>query len=162
VPQQDGLSHYRFLVKEPPPDVVVERDVGAPPAFLDEITDHFHMELLTPHVGRRYRLRQSVMKLLTGVSGSGKTLCVQAMWRRMYDVMSAVTGASIDELPPRVLRLRMAQVLSKWLGESDKQLDRFFDEIDQLADQRFVAPNGKEYVLPLLVIGEECDGLAHS
>jgi ATP-dependent 26S proteasome regulatory subunit len=162
VPAADGLSHYRFLVKEPPPDVVVERDIGAPPAFLDETTEHVRMEMLTPQIGRRYRLRQSVMKLLTGVSGSGKTLCVQAIWRRMYEVMSGVTGVPIEELPPRVLRLRMAQVLSKWLGESDKQLDRFFDEIDQLADRPFVAPDGKEYVLPLLVIGEECDGLAHS
>jgi ATP-dependent 26S proteasome regulatory subunit len=162
VPREDGLSHYRFLVKESPPDVLVERDIGAPPAFLDDITEHVRMEMLTPDLGRRYRLRQSVMKLLTGVSGSGKTLCVQALWRRMYEVMSAVTGVPVEELPPRVLRLRMAQVLSKWLGESDKQLDRFFDEIDQLADRPFRTPDGKEYVLPLLVIGEECDGLAHS
>src|SRR5207248_3195781 len=111
-PREDELSHYRFLVKEPPPEVVVERDIGAPPAFLDEITEHVRMEMLTPHLGRRYRLRQSVMKLLTGVSGSGKTLCVQALWRRMYEVMNAVTGVPIEELPPRVLRLRMAQVLS--------------------------------------------------
>src|SRR5262249_28114134 len=122
---------------------------------------HIRNEMTYPELGQKYRLRPSVMKLLTGVSGSGKTLCVQAIWRLMYEVMADVIGVPLEELPPRVLRLRVSQVLSKWLGETDKQLDRFFDEIEQLADEPFEW-KGKSYRLPLLVIGEECDGLAHS
>jgi SpoVK/Ycf46/Vps4 family AAA+-type ATPase len=56
----------------------------------------------------------------------------------------------------------MAEVLSKWLGESDKQLDLFFDEVNQLADETFTAPDGTIYELPLLAICEECDGLARA
>jgi SpoVK/Ycf46/Vps4 family AAA+-type ATPase len=56
----------------------------------------------------------------------------------------------------------MSEVLSKWLGESDKQLDRFFDEVEQLAEEKFVAPDGQEYTLPVLAIGEEVDSLARS
>jgi ATP-dependent 26S proteasome regulatory subunit len=162
VPKQDGLAHYRYLARVPVPDVVIARDVGAPPAFLEELAEHVRMEMLDPALGRRYRRRRSVMKLLTGVSGSGKTLCVQGFWRRMYEEMSDVTGAAVEELPPRVVRLRMSEVLSKWLGESDKSIDRFFDEVDQLAEEVFVGPDGSAHVLPLLAICEECDGLARA
>jgi ATP-dependent 26S proteasome regulatory subunit len=162
VPKQDGLAHYRYLARVPVPEVDVSRDIGAPPAFLEELAEHVRLEMLDPALGRRYRRRRSVMKLLTGVSGTGKTLCVQGFWRRMYEEMSAVTGAAVADLPPRVLRLRMSEVLSKWLGESDKSIDRFFDEVDRLADEVFVGPDGSEYVLPLLAICEECDGLARA
>ena len=75
--------------------------------------------------------------------------------------MSEVTGAPIDALPPRVLRLRPAQVLSKWLGESDRNLDRFFDEAEGLAAEPFVR-DGRSFRLPVLAILEEIDGLARS
>jgi SpoVK/Ycf46/Vps4 family AAA+-type ATPase len=162
IPKQEGLSHFLYLDKSPVPDVVIDRDIGSPPAFLDELTEHVRMEMLAPEVGRRYRLRRSVMKLLTGVSGTGKTLCIQGFWRRMYEVVGEVTGVPVDDLPQRVLRLRLAKVLSKWLGESDKQLDRFFDEVDELAEQVFTAPDGTAYHLPVLVICEEADGLGRT
>jgi ATP-dependent 26S proteasome regulatory subunit len=162
VPKQDGLAHYRYLARGPVPDVVIERDIGAPPAFLEDLTEHVRQEMQGPELGRRYRRRRSAMKLLVGVSGSGKTLCVQGFWRRLYEVMSENTGADMEELPPRVVRLRMSEVLSKWLGESDKSIDRFFDEVDQLSEEVFVAPDGTERVLPLLAICEECDGLARA
>lgn len=162
VPAADGLSHYRYLVRDPVPDVVLSRDVGNPPAFLFDLVEHLRDELQAPTIGRRYRLRRSTTKLLSGVSGSGKSLAIRAYWRLMYEVMSEHTGYSIEDLPPRVVRLRMPQVMSKWLGESDKNLDRFFDEVEQLADEKWKAPDGREYELPVLVICEEIDGLARA
>jgi hypothetical protein len=162
VPGADGLAHYRYLVRSGPPDVVISRDIGAPPPFLDELSDHVRREMTDPSLGRRYRLRRAIMKLLTGVSGSGKTLCIQGFWRQMYDLMSEITGVPVEELPPRVVRLRMAEVLSKWLGDSDKHIDRFFDEVDQLADELFEGPDGRLHEMPLLAICEECDGLARA
>ena len=160
LPPTDGLSHFRFLVREPVPNVVVERDIGAPPRYINQLTEILQLEMLQPELRRRYRLPRCTMKLLTGVSGSGKTLSLLACWRRMYELMSDVTGVPIAELPPRVLRLRMAEVLSPWLGESDKNLDRFFTEVLQVADEKFVAPDGRSHVLPVLAIIEEADGLA--
>jgi len=133
LPPQDSLAHYRYLLKLPPPDVRVERDIGAPPAFIDELTEFVRIEMTTPDLRRRYRLRRSVMKLLSGVSGSGKTLAIHALWRRMYEVVSEVTGVALAELPFRVFKLRLSQVLSMWFGESDKNIDRFFEEIEQMA-----------------------------
>jgi len=162
LPPQDSLSHYRFLVKSPPPSVMVNRDIGAPPRFIHELSELVRLELTNPDLRRRYRLRRCTMKLLAGVSGSGKTLAIQALWRRMYEVMSEVTGVPIEQLPPRVFRLRLPQVLSKWLGESDKNLDRYFAEVEQMAEEKFVAPDGREFRLPVLSIMEEIDGVAHA
>jgi hypothetical protein len=157
VPAPDGLAHFRYLERRPVPDVIVSRDIGDPSPFVADQEQHIRMEMTRPDLSRRYRRARSRFSLLSGVSGSGKTLSIEGLWCLMYQVMSELTRARIHELPPRVLRLRTATLLSKWLGESEKQLDRFFDEVEALAEQKFVAPGGKEYELPVLVICEEAD-----
>ena len=162
LPPLDGLAHYRFLDKRPVPNVVVERDIGAPSPCIRQVADLLRVEMTNPEVRRRYRLRRCTMKLLAGVSGSGKTLTVEAIHRQMYEIMSEVTGVPMDQLPPRVFRLCMSKVLSMWLGESDKNLERFFDEVEQLAREPFLAPDGRKIILPVLTVLEEIDGLARA
>lgn len=160
LPAADELSHFRFLDRRPVPDVVPERDLGAPPTYIEELTEHVRQEMLIPEVRRRYRLPRCELRFLSGVSGSGKTYSLMALERRIYEVMAEVTGTPVEQLPRRVLRLRPGQFLSKWLGESDQNLERFFDEMEQLAARPFVAADGKVHELPVLVILEEVDGLA--
>jgi ATP-dependent 26S proteasome regulatory subunit len=160
LPPAEGEGHLRYLAVRPPPDVRVGRDVGAPPAFIEKIADHVERELTRPDLGERFRLRRSRMLLASGVAGSGKSHAIKALWRRLYEVMSEVTGAPIEELPARVFTLKVAEVLSKWLGDSDKNIARFFDEVAGLAGERFVAPDGSEWELPVLVVCEEIDALA--
>ncbi len=162
LPGGDGLSHYRFLAREPAPNVVIERDVGAPPSYIQELLDIVRQELEQPRLRRRWRLRRCVTRLLAGVSGSGKTLSILALWRGLYELMSEITDVPVDELPPRVMRLRPSEILSKWLGEADKNLDRFFDEAEQLANEAFVTPNGRRFDLPVLVLIEEIDSVGRS
>ena len=163
LPPQDGLSHYRYLQKTTPvPNVQVEKDIGCPPKCIQELTGLIRLEMTKPDLRRRYRLPRCVMKLLSGVSGSGKTLAIQAIWRKMYEVMSEVTGVPIDQLPPRVFKLRMNEILSKWLGDSDQNLARYFKEVEQLAAEPWIAPDGKSWILPCLSIIEELDGLSRA
>lgn len=161
LPPADKLAHYQFLSRESVPDVIADRDIGSPMAFIGEVHSHMKRELLKPELGRKYRLRRSLMKMLTGVSGSGKSLHLQAIWNMMYQMMSEITGCPVAELPPRVLKLRSAAILSKWLGDSDKSLDRFFDEVEQLAGEKFKY-DGKEFDLPVMVIMEEAEGLSRT
>ena len=160
IPNEDKLSHYQYICKDPVPDVVIKRDIGAPPKFIRELQRHVIMEMTNPELGRKYHLMRCRMKLLAGVSGSGKSLSIQGMWRLMYETMSEVIGVPIEQLPPRVMHLRSSSVLSKWYSESEKHLDKFFDEVEQLANETFTGPDGVEYDLPLLVITEEADSLA--
>jgi SpoVK/Ycf46/Vps4 family AAA+-type ATPase len=162
VPREDGLAHYQFLQRQAPPCVQVERDIGSPPRVIDELTALVRLEMTRPELRRRYRLRRCVMTLLSGVSGSGKTLAIHAIWRRIYEVMSEVTGVPVGQLPPRVFWLRPGQVLSHWFGKTDRNYDRFFNEIEQLADERFVGPDGREHTLPVLAVFEEIDGIARA
>jgi ATP-dependent 26S proteasome regulatory subunit len=160
LPASDGLSHMRFLSREPVPDVIAERDIGAPPGFIERLAAHVRRELEDPSLGRRYRLRRGCLHLAVGVPGSGKTLSIHALWRRIYEIMAEVTGVPIEDLPQRVLQLRSADVLSKWVGESDRNIARFFDEVEQIAGETFETPDGRVLELPVLVIAEEIDALA--
>jgi ATP-dependent 26S proteasome regulatory subunit len=162
LPLADGYGHYRFLVRGTVPDVIPDRDIGSPPACIRQFSDRLHLEMTNPDLLRRYRLRRSSMKLLAGASGSGKTLAAFGIWHEMYRITSEVTGTPVDQLPPRVFRLNLSEILSKWLGESDKMLDRFFGEIEQLAAQQWTAPDGRKWKLPVLAIMEEIDGLART
>jgi ATP-dependent 26S proteasome regulatory subunit len=160
LPAPDGLSHMRFLSRSPVPDVVLDRDVGAPAAFIEEFAEHVRRELLNPSVGRRYRMRRALLHLAMGPPGTGKTFSIHALWRRVYEIMAEVAGVAIEDLPQRVLELRSSDVLSKWVGQSDKNIARFFEEVEQVANETFETPDGRQLELPVLVICEEIDALA--
>ncbi|NNE91478.1 MAG: AAA family ATPase [Verrucomicrobiales bacterium] len=160
LPPEDGFSSFKFLVNEPVPDVLAERDIGNPPAIIQQVAQHVDIEMNHPELRREFGLPRSLMALLTGIPGTGKTLSIEAIWKKIYEIMSEKTGVPIEELPPRVFRLRMSKILSEWLGRSDKNVDRLFDEISQLANQAWIAPDGSEHDLPALVILEEIDGIA--
>jgi hypothetical protein len=160
LPPENGAGNLRYLSRRPVPDVVIERDIGAPPAYLAAFGDHLRRELARPELGARYRIRRSLFQLLVGVAGTGKTLSVLGFWNLMYALMSEHTGVPVEALPQRVVQLDAASVLSKWLGSSDRNLARFFGEIRQLAAQTFEGPDGRVHELPVLVICEEIDALA--
>jgi ATP-dependent 26S proteasome regulatory subunit len=161
LPPPDGLSHYRYLVRDKVPDVRLHRDIGAPPVCIEDTLDHIRLELEDPGTGREFGVRRSMMRLMAGVSGSGKTLAIQAIWSETYNMISKMTGVPLCDLPPRVFRLRMSEVLSCLLGESDKNLARFFKEVEQMADEEFEY-KGKRFRLPVIAIIEEVDGLARN
>ena len=156
----DPLSGFRFLSREPVPDVIAARDIGDPPEFIERIAEVCRQEMTSPETRRRYGLRRSITMLLTGVSGSGKTLSLHAAIRRIYEVMSDVTGLPIGALPPRVIRLKMSKLLSQWLGKSDKNADRLVDEITELAGHTVTDASGRTVELPVIVVLEEFDGIA--
>jgi ATP-dependent 26S proteasome regulatory subunit len=155
----DEWSQFHYLSREEVPDVVVERDIGDPPAFIAEAIEFVRREMVSPELRRRYRLRRCLTYLLTGVSGTGKTLSLCASVRGMYEIMAEVTGIPLADLPPRIVRLKMSKLLSMWLGESDKNADRLVDEIVTLSKKTVTGPNGT-FELPLVVVIEELDGIA--
>ncbi|HXJ55957.1 MAG TPA: AAA family ATPase [Verrucomicrobiae bacterium] len=162
LPPADGLAHYKYLVREQVPSVDVQRDIGCPPPCIADALEHIRIEMTDPGLSREFGVRRCQMRLLAGVSGSGKTLAIQAICAGAYQVMSEVTGTPVEALPPRTFRLRMSEVLNYLLGESDKQLGRFFQEVEQLAEERFTNAAGQTFTLPVIAILEEIDGLARA
>ena len=160
LPDEDGFANFRFLDKSKIPDVVVKRDIAVPPAFIEEIAQMVYLEVTDPEKRRRYGLRRCVMKLLTGMPGTGKSFAICGLIREIYEVISRVIQVPLTELPPRVMRLKSSTVLSEWLGKSEKNIARFFDEIEQLSRQPFFPAEGKAIKLPVIVVLEEIDGMA--
>lgn len=162
LPATDTLNYCRFLDRGIVPDVIVDRDIGAPPRVIQQVALHVREEMMRPELRRRFRLRPCITRLLSGVSGSGKTLAVQAIHRLIYEIMSDVTNTSMDKLPHRVFKFKTSQVLSMWLGESDKNAERLFDEVEKLAAQTFTNAKGKEFTLPVMVVMEEAEGMGRT
>ena len=161
LPGQEGVSHYKFLERGPLQEVDAQRDIGNPHPFIGELIEHVRIEMTDPDLLRKYGVRRMQTRLLKGLTGTGKTLSILAVIYGVYRVLSEVTGAPIEALPQRVLRMRMSSVLNKYLGESDKLQDRFYDEVIQLANEPFVW-KGREWKLPVIARCEEIDALARA
>jgi ATP-dependent 26S proteasome regulatory subunit len=161
-PDDEGLAYYKFLDRGAIPNVSVDRDIGAPPKVIGEVARHVLEEMTRPNLRRKFKLRPCITRLLCGVSGTGKTLSVQAIHRLLYEIMSKVTGVPVEKLPPRVFRMKSSQMLSMWFGESDKNIDRLFDEVEQLASEPFVGRKGKKFQLPVMVVLEEADAMGRA
>ncbi|MEQ1841942.1 MAG: AAA family ATPase, partial [Verrucomicrobiales bacterium] len=160
LPKRDSLNHFQYLVKDKVPNVNTARDVGYPAEIIKSVRQMVRDELTKSEIRRRFGLRRCSMNLLLGRPGTGKSLTIEAIWREIYEIMSEITGVPIDDLPDRVFRLSPAKILSQWLGQSDQNIDRFFDEVEQLAATPWTSPDGTVHELPVIVILEEIDGLA--
>jgi ATPase family associated with various cellular activities (AAA)/Winged helix domain, variant len=63
--------------------------------------------------GERHSLSQGISALFSGPPGTGKTMCASVIAR---------------ELDMELFRVDLTQVVSKWVGETEKNLARVFDE----------------------------------
>ncbi|MHC4953587.1 MAG: AAA family ATPase [Planctomycetota bacterium] len=160
LPPADELSHFEFLDRSPVPDVVVERDIGSPPRFIENLSDHVRMRMTRPELGRKWGIRASQTVFLRGRPGVGKSHAILGFLNRAYAIMSEAAGIAVDELPPRVFRFRSSRVLDPYVGVSDQRIERFFDEVRELAGRKWAAPDGREVDLPVFVVWEEAEGLA--
>jgi len=158
LPDDDVLAHYRFLDRTPVPADV---RMGCPPEYVAEFVEHAEMVLRAPETIEDWRLHMSRFALLEGVTGAGKTMSVELLEQELARVTSEFTGVAVDELPPFVFRLRPSEIYDKWVGSSDRNLKRFFNEIEQMAAQPFVTPDGRTFDRrPLLCVIEEFEGVA--
>lgn len=157
-----GDLYDRHLSKEPLPDVRLERDIGCPPAYIRDLGLHVYAAMIKPELVRALGIRRCQTRLLVGPSGTGKSLSILAFIRLVLEIAAEVCGVPVETLPRRVMRVQVSQILSKWLGDSDKNVDEFFDAIDHFARQEFVGPDGHRHELPLLVVFEEADALGRS
>ncbi len=153
----DEFSHFKYLDRSAP-TIDVDRGKAPRHPVVDEVVSHIRQEM-TSDVRVRFGLPKSSTWMLAGDPGTGKSFSINTIIAESYRLMSAHTGTQIDRLPPRVMRLNASQILSKWLGDSEKNFARFFDESIELARRPFTAPDGKVHNLVCFLVLEECDGL---
>jgi ATP-dependent 26S proteasome regulatory subunit len=157
VPPRTDRRH-RFVDRGRVPDVVASRDIGRPHWVLGYMIRRLKLLLFRKDLLERFDLRPRFSVLLTGPSGCGKTLTVKAFLHEFDKLLTQRTGRG--DLGSRVIRVKASELLSEWLGRSDKNIDELFNDIQAVAGETVTTAGGEKLQLPVVVILEEIEGLA--
>ncbi len=157
LPSVSDRSH-RFIDNAKIPEVVVSRDIGNPHWVLGYLLRRYRLMLFRQDLLERFGLRPRVSVMMTGPSGTGKTLAIRAFLYESHRMLQERIGRT--DIPSRVVRVKSGELLSEWFGRTDKNLEELFDDIQHLASQEFEAADGARCKLPVTVILEEAEGLA--
>ena len=157
VPVEKDRRH-RFLDRSSMPDVIASRDIGKPHWVLGYMIQRTRILLFRPDLLERFDLRPRFSVLMTGPTGCGKTLTIKAFLREFDRLMVERTGR--HDIGSRVIRVKVSELLSEWLGRSDKNIEELFDDIQSIASIPVETANGEEMLLPVVVILEEVEGIA--
>src|SRR5260370_36461358 len=113
--------------------------------------------LFRPDLLQRFDLRQRCSVLMTGPTGCGKTLTIKAFLREFDRLVVDRTGR--QDIGSRVIRVKVSELLSEWLGRSDKNIEELFDDIQSIASVPVETQSGEELRLPWVVLLEEVEGI---
>ncbi|MHC4415952.1 MAG: AAA family ATPase [Planctomycetota bacterium] len=161
LPVDDALSHYRYLDRRPLAGPI---EMGCPPAYIDRFCEHARIAMRKPEQLRRWKQPYPRFVLLEGMTGTGKTMSIYLLRWKLAELVSELTGEPIERAPVRIFRLRPSEIYVEWFGRSDRNLDRFFREVEQMAAEPFVSPaDGTVFErVPTVGIIEEADGVARA
>jgi hypothetical protein len=148
----------RFLDRARIPDVVVARDIGKPHPVLDWLIRRTRLLIFRPDLVERFGLRPRVSALLTGPSGTGKTLTINGYLHAFAQMVKERTGR--DDVGSRVVRAQAPELLSKWFAESEQNIERLFADVLAVAAEEVRIASGEPVRLPVVLVLEEVDGLA--
>jgi hypothetical protein len=155
-PEQD--RKHRFVDRNSLPHVIASRDVGKPHWVLGYMAQRTRILLFRPDLLEKFDLRPRFAVLLDGPTGTGKTLTIRAFLHEFDQMLLERTGRS--DIGSRVIRVKVSELLSEWLGRSDKNIDELFDDLKALASELIETATGEKLLIPLVVILEEVEGLA--
>jgi transitional endoplasmic reticulum ATPase len=132
-------------------------DVGGLDAVRRTLTQGIELPLRMPGAFRRFGIRPAKGFLLFGPPGTGKTLIARAV---------------AHESSANFISVKTSDLLSKWYGESERQISRLFararqvapsivfiDELDGLASERGSADDGSADDRVVNTLLAELDGL---
>jgi ATP-dependent 26S proteasome regulatory subunit len=149
---------YRYIHQNQLPPVVAERDIGQPHWALHWLIRRTRLLLFRPDLLQRFDLRPRCAVLMTGPSGTGKTLTIRAFLHAFERLLIERTGRA--DLGSRVIQAKVSELLSEWLGRSDKNIEELFNDIHAVAAEEVETAQGERMYLPVVVLLEEVEGIA--
>jgi len=159
IPGKTDRNH-RFVDASNIPEVVAGRDIGDPHWALGWLIRRCRILLFRPDLLERFDLRPRVSLLMTGPSGVGKTLHIRAFLWAFNGMLKKLTGR--DDLGTRVIRVKVSEQLSEWLGRSEKNFEELFNDLRALASETFQTADGEMVLLPVVCILEEVEALGRT
>ncbi len=158
----DSLSskedrNRRFVDRAMVPDVIASRDIGEPHWILGYLIRHTRVLLFRKDLIEDFDFRPGCRILMSGRSGTGKSLTIRAFLNAFSTLLEERTGRK--DLCSRIIWIQLSDLLSKWFGESDKNIDALMDDIYAVASEEVETADGERIRLPLVLIMEEAEGL---
>ena len=105
--------HHRFVDRHQMPDIDPSRDIGSPHWCLPWLIDRTRTLLFRDDLRTRFKQRPRVSLLMTGPSGTGKTLTIKAYLTAFRRMLIERTG--LEDIESRVIRVKMSEHLSEAL-----------------------------------------------
>jgi hypothetical protein len=157
VPASEDRRH-RFVDDSNIPDVLPGRDIANPHWVLGYLIRRLRLMMFQPELLERLHVRKRVAVAMLGPSGTGKTFTIKGLLTLFYKLVREITGRC--DVGSRVVRAKTSELLSYWFGQSDKNIDEFFNDIQYLASQEVTTADGRRLRLPVVVLFEEVEGVA--
>lgn len=147
---------HRFVDNSTILDVEIDRDIGSPHWVLDYLITRTKVLLFHPEFGKQFDMRPRVSALLSGPSGTGKTLTIKGFLKQFTKMLRERTG--LEQTASRVVRAKTSDLLSEWFGRTDKNIDELFDDVYEIVSKPVKAKNGEDVILPCVLVLEEAEG----
>ena len=124
----ERTSVEQLVVAETPD--VSWADIGGLGPQIEQIRDALELPFTHPELFHSYGLRAPKGLLLYGPPGCGKTLIAKAVATSLADSPSA---SGITGRPPAFLNIKGPELLSKFVGETERQIRAIFDQARKAA-----------------------------
>ncbi len=138
-------SEAEELVLEEVPDVDYEH-IGGLQKELEQVRDAVELPFLYPDIFANFKLSAPKGVLLYGPPGCGKTLIAKAVANSIAKKLGHLTG---KEVRSYFLHVKGPELLSKYVGESERQVREVFKKAKERADDGH----------PVIVFFDEMDAL---
>ncbi|HET9963321.1 MAG TPA: proteasome ATPase [Nitrospiraceae bacterium] len=138
-------SEAEELVLEEVPDVDYEH-IGGLQREIEQVRDAVELPFLYPHIFHDYKLSAPKGVLLYGPPGCGKTLIAKAVANSIAKKLGHLKG---KQLRSYFLHVKGPELLSKYVGESERQVREVFQKAKERADDGH----------PVIVFFDEMDAL---
>lgn len=138
-------SEAEELVLEEVPDVDYEH-IGGLQKELEQVRDAVELPFLYPEIFSNFKLSAPKGVLLYGPPGCGKTLIAKAVANSIAKKLGHLTG---KEVRSYFLHVKGPELLSKYVGESERQVREVFKKAKERADDGH----------PVIVFFDEMDAL---